>query len=248
MTWPSACIYLPVWQSSQQPCQICWPKNAFLYDDGKCLSVSQIRISWILSNFLTYTWGSWGPEREWSLLKITQLMRGSQDYKQDFQTQVQGHIPPGQVLIDGTCGTGKWPSALKQVLLLGNAQGNGVGNTQMCTLAFIWVRDVYLPVILSAVLQLPCPSALQTHPEACPAHWIIQRLLAMLPWGAQMLMPLVKSLQGSPGKGGNFRHRWKQKRKLTPWRSYMIYPHIYDACLSFFLLARWSWSLHISSQ
>lgn len=30
-------------------------KNAFLYDDGKCLSVSQIRISWILSNFLTYT-------------------------------------------------------------------------------------------------------------------------------------------------------------------------------------------------
>lgn len=30
-------------------------KNSFQYDDGKCLSVPQIRISWILSNFLTYT-------------------------------------------------------------------------------------------------------------------------------------------------------------------------------------------------
>ena len=72
--------------------------------------------------------------------------------------------------------------------------------------------------------------------------------LPRFPEGPQMLMPMVRLLRGSPGKGGSFRHSWKQKRKLTPWRSYMIYPHIYNACLSFFLLARWSWSLHISSQ
>ena len=174
----------------------------------------KIRISWIPSNFLTYTWGSWGPERERNLPKVTQLMRGSQNYKQDFQTQVQGHIPPGHILIDGNCGTGKWPSALKQVLLLGNAQENGVGNTQVYTLAFIWVRDVYLPLILSAVLlQRPCPSALQTHPKACPAHWIIQCLLAMLPWGAPDVHAIGIIAAGLTQKGRKFQTQLKAKEK-----------------------------------
>lgn len=58
LVWPSACIYLPVWQSSQQPCQTCWPKMHFYTMMENALPCHRIRISWIPSNFLTYTWGS----------------------------------------------------------------------------------------------------------------------------------------------------------------------------------------------
>lgn len=80
---------------------------------------------------------------------------------------------------------GSDPEPLNQVFLQGNAQESGIWNNQTCSVPSIWAREFHRPFNLPAIVpQLLCPSALQTCPGNCLAHWITECLHAMLPWGA----------------------------------------------------------------
>lgn len=123
-------------------------------------------------------------------------------------------------------------------------------NTQVHSCLHLGEICFTCPLILSAVLlQLPCPSALQTHP-----HKLVQPIelysvsLPCFPEGSRCSCHWYNCCRRAHSEKEEVSDTVESKRKVTPWQSYMIYPHIYDDCLNFFLLARWSWSLHISSQ
>lgn len=104
-----------------------------------------------------------------------------------------------------------WPMGPKTGPLREKCTESGVWNNQVCTLPFTWMRHV-----CPSPWCLPCasvPEHLQTCPKNCLAHWIIQCLHAMLPWGAPDVHAIAIIAAELTQKGWEFQTQLKEEKK-----------------------------------